>query len=290
MTLPINLIIDCDPGVDDALALWLAAARPDRLRLLAVTTVAGNRPVDTTCDNAIRLLDAAGLSQVPVYRGAARPIDGADARCNLVHGADGLGGVVLPLERSPQPVDAWNYLVQALNEHPPHSLTLATLGPLTNLALAEQHQPGVLSRFKQVVVMGGAVTVGNVWRFTCGRQRVSAYEAAPYRSLRSDRSWPAPPGRERQLPGRGPRKQDAGPSGSFGETLRTAEGRKHRFAASGSGRWPESAAAWLTPLRAVPPAKVRFRCTPDSRPQRWAKSGIGARRHSPVKPKRLQTV
>ena len=163
MTYPINLIIDCDPGIDDALALWLAAARPDRLRLLAVTTVAGNRPVEITCANTLRLLDAAGLHPVPVYAGAAQPLDGQPARCNLVHGADGLGGVALPLGRVAQPLPAWRYLVQVLNQHPPRSLTLAALGPLTNLALAEHHQPGVLRRLRRLVVMGGAVTCpGNV--------------------------------------------------------------------------------------------------------------------------------
>lgn len=163
MTRPIDLIIDCDPGIDDALALWLAAARPDRFHLLAVTTVAGNRPASVTCDNAIRLLDAAGLRQVPVYRGAGEPLSGQPARCNLVHGVDGLGGVQLPLQRSARPKAAWQYLLRALNNHPPQSLTLAAIGPLTNLALAEAHQPGVLSRLKQLVIMGGAVTcAGNV--------------------------------------------------------------------------------------------------------------------------------
>ena len=141
MTRPIDLIIDCDPGIDDALALWLAAARPDRFHLLAVTTVAGNRPAGVTCDNAIRLLDAAGLRQVPVYRGAGEPLSGQPARCNLVHGVDGLGGVQLPLQRSARPKAAWQYLLRALNNHPPQSLTLAAIGPLTNLALAEAHQP-----------------------------------------------------------------------------------------------------------------------------------------------------
>ena len=163
MMLPHDLIIDCDPGIDDALALWLAASQTDRFRLRAVTTVAGNRPVDITSANAIRLLDAAGRTEVPVYLGAAQPLDGSPARCNLVHGADGLGGVELALTRPPEPLPAWQFLVHALEQHPSGTLTLATLGPLTNLALVEQHSPGLLRRFRQVVVMGGAVTCpGNI--------------------------------------------------------------------------------------------------------------------------------
>ena len=85
-----HVIIDCDPGIDDALALLLAAGLPD-IELLAVTAVAGNRPVHITALNARRVLDLAGLEAVPVYAGAARPFGYREARCNLVHGADGLG-------------------------------------------------------------------------------------------------------------------------------------------------------------------------------------------------------
>jgi len=97
---PLPIVIDCDPGIDDALALLLAAASPE-LRLLAVTCVAGNRPVPITAANACRILDAAGRSDVPVYAGSARPIAHAQPRCNLVHGEDGLGGIPLVGERKP---------------------------------------------------------------------------------------------------------------------------------------------------------------------------------------------
>ena len=89
-----QIIIDCDPGIDDALALLLAAGS-DELDIIAVTTVAGNRPVDITTANARKVLNLAGMPHVPVYAGAERPLGHAQARCNLVHGEDGLGGVDL---------------------------------------------------------------------------------------------------------------------------------------------------------------------------------------------------
>lgn len=163
MSPPIDLIIDCDPGIDDALALFIALAAPRRLRLLGITCVAGNRPVDTTVVNAGRLLAAAGRPEVPVFRGAAGPVDGTPARCNLVHGEDGLGGVAMPAGVDAASEPAVDFLVRSLEAAPPHSLTIAAIGPLTNLALAEQRRPGVLSRAKALAIMGGAVQCpGNV--------------------------------------------------------------------------------------------------------------------------------
>jgi len=151
----IPLIIDTDPGIDDALALFLAAGSPE-LQLLGVTTVAGNRPVAVTSENACRLLDAAGCSSVPVYAGCARPIASGQARTNLVHGADGLGGVVLDCARRPADEHATSFLARTLRERPAHSVTLVAVGPLTNLALVEILHPGLLQRARQVNIMGGA--------------------------------------------------------------------------------------------------------------------------------------
>ncbi|QGZ42115.1 purine nucleosidase [Pseudoduganella flava] len=157
-----KVIIDCDPGIDDALALLLAAGLPD-LDLLAVTTVAGNRPADITAINARRILDLAGRHDVPVHAGAARPLGHADARCNLVHGEDGLGGVVLPQSGQVAPEHSALRLVQLLAEHPPGTVELVATGPLTNLALCEALAPGSLARARHVLVMGGALRVpGNI--------------------------------------------------------------------------------------------------------------------------------
>jgi purine nucleosidase len=149
-----RLVIDCDPGIDDALALLLAAASPE-LDLLGVTCVAGNRPVDVTSDNACRVLDLAGRGGVPVYRGCERPLACGEARVNLVHREDGLGGVTLPRSRGPLEMHAIDFLEQTLGREP-GEVTLVAVGPLTNLALAEIKRPGLLRQARRVLVMGGA--------------------------------------------------------------------------------------------------------------------------------------
>lgn len=157
-----HVIIDCDPGIDDALALLLAAGSPS-LRLLAVTTVAGNRPVATTAVNGRKILDLAGLRDVPVYAGAARPLGYAEPRCNLVHGEDGLGGVDLGVAAPVQDGHAANRLVELLLAHPEHSIELVATAPLTNLALAESLSPGILRRARRLLIMGGALRFpGNI--------------------------------------------------------------------------------------------------------------------------------
>ena len=151
----VPLIIDCDPGIDDALALFLAAASPE-LDLRAVTTVAGNRPLDITTANARRVLDLAGRVEVPVHAGCARPFAQDQARCNLVHGADGLGGALSTPSREPTEGHASDVLAAALLASAPNEMTVVAIGPLTNLALAEIRHPGVLRRSRQLLIMGGA--------------------------------------------------------------------------------------------------------------------------------------
>jgi purine nucleosidase len=158
---PMPLVIDCDPGIDDALALLLAAASPE-LELLGVTCVAGNRPVEVTSDNACRVLDLAGRADVPVHRGCGRPLAYGDARMNLVHREDGLGGVPLPRTRAPAAPHAIDFLEQVLSQAP-EQVTLVAIGPLTNLALAEIRRPGLLRQARRVLLMGGAAFCpGNV--------------------------------------------------------------------------------------------------------------------------------
>ena len=155
MPMPLPLLIDCDPGIDDALALLLAAAAPG-LDLRAVTCVAGNRPVEQTAPNARRILDLAGADGVPVHAGCARPLAQAEPRSNLVHGPDGLGGVTLPLRGRVEPRHAVDVLVEALQTAPAGTLHVVALGPLTNLALAELRAPGLLRRAARIDIMGGA--------------------------------------------------------------------------------------------------------------------------------------
>ncbi|MES2941639.1 MAG: nucleoside hydrolase [Pseudomonadota bacterium] len=149
-----HAVIDCDPGIDDALALLLAAGSPE-LVLDGVTCVAGNRPVEITAQNAARLLALAGLSSVPVYAGCERPMGQKQARCNLVHGEDGLGGVSLAPGMPLQNLHAVEFLAARLAALQP-PLTLIALGPLTNLALVETLWPGSLRRAESLLIMGGA--------------------------------------------------------------------------------------------------------------------------------------
>jgi purine nucleosidase len=157
-----TVVIDCDPGVDDALALLLAAASPE-FNLLGVTCVAGNRPVSITAGNACRVLDLAGRYDVSVYAGCSRPLTRSEPRCNLVHGEDGLSGVTLPLTRHPASLHAVDFLDRTLVDRGEGQVTLVAVGPLTNLALAEIKRPGILGRARAVLVMGGAAFCdGNV--------------------------------------------------------------------------------------------------------------------------------
>jgi purine nucleosidase len=150
----LDVIIDCDPGIDDALALMLAAGSPE-LRLLGVSCVAGNRPLAQTAVNAARVLALAGCASVPVYVGCARPIAHAQARCNQVHGDNGLGGVSLPEGRAPEALHATDFLADSLRAAP-GSITLIAIGPLTNLAVVEISHPGTLRLARDILVMGGA--------------------------------------------------------------------------------------------------------------------------------------
>jgi purine nucleosidase len=153
---PLAVVIDCDPGIDDALALALAVASPE-LDLRAVTCVAGNRPVDVTAANARRLVTLFGRPDIPVHAGASRPLLYPAPRTNLVHGEDGLGGVVIEAgARDVEVEHAADALARLLLSDLGPDLALVAMGPLTNLALAEIRHPGVLARARGIHIMGGA--------------------------------------------------------------------------------------------------------------------------------------
>ncbi|MEM1684955.1 MAG: nucleoside hydrolase [Nanopusillaceae archaeon] len=156
-----GLIIDCDPGVDDAVALLLALASPE-LALQAITTVAGNVPLAATSRNALQVCELAGQRQVPVYGGCPRPILHTPTTAHEVHGETGLGGYDLPppqksLEPQHGVVALMEWLLAA-----PEPLTLATLGPLTNIATLLILAPQVATKVERLVIMGGAMGLGNV--------------------------------------------------------------------------------------------------------------------------------
>jgi len=152
-----RIILDCDPGIDDAVALLLALASPAELELAAVTCVAGNVPLAQTELNARRVLTLAGRRDVPVYPGSVRPLMTADAASAPVHGTDGLGNVALEAPGfAAEPRHAVDFLVESVLAAPPGSLTLCPTGPLTNLAMAIVKAPEIAGRLAEVAIMGGA--------------------------------------------------------------------------------------------------------------------------------------
>jgi purine nucleosidase len=160
---PRLVILDTDPGVDDALALLYLSARPD-LKLLAITTVFGNADVETTTRNALWLRDRMGLS-APVHRGAEAPLNGPRGASPVhVHGENGLGDIDLsdPLSLpTPDSGAAHARIVELVRAHP-GAVTLVAIGPLTNLALALRAAPDIAGLVAGVTIMGGAFGQGNV--------------------------------------------------------------------------------------------------------------------------------
>jgi inosine-uridine nucleoside N-ribohydrolase len=154
-----RVVIDTDPGVDDAVAILLALAR-DELDVLALTTVAGNVAIDKTTLNARRLVDLSGRRDVLVARGAARPLAGVAGDASEVHGADGLGDQVWDEPRTPETDETAVELLGRLADEGP--LTVIAIGPLTNLATALARDPLFDTRVERLVVMGGASFQGNV--------------------------------------------------------------------------------------------------------------------------------
>jgi len=150
------IIIDTDPGQDDAVALLTALAARDRLEVLGLTTVAGNVPLELTTANALRILELAARPEVPVYAGCPRPILRPLVTAPEIHGEDGIEGADLPPPTiRVQARHAVPWMIDAIMAAP-KPVTLCTLGPLTNLALALVMEPRIVTRIEEVVAMGGA--------------------------------------------------------------------------------------------------------------------------------------
>lgn len=158
-----SIILDCDPGQDDAIALLLALASPEEIELLGVTAVAGNVPLALTAPNAQRILALAGRPEVPVWAGCDRPLIRDLETAEYVHGKTGLDGAELPPPAAPlgagHAVDA---IIELVMSRPPQSVTLCPTGPLTNVALAFRKEPRLAPRLARIVLMGGAMELGNV--------------------------------------------------------------------------------------------------------------------------------
>lgn len=159
-----NIIIDCDPGHDDAIALLLAT-RADSLKVLGVTTVAGNSELHYTTVNALKILNYAGVEDIPVYAGCSKPLMRELYRLTgaKIHGADGLGGPSIPAPvQQAESGHAVDYLVRTLRRAS-QPITLVATGPLTNVAAALAMDPAITQNIDRIVIMGGAVREpGNV--------------------------------------------------------------------------------------------------------------------------------
>ena len=156
MTIPI--ILDCDTGTDDAVAILLALASPE-LDIHGITVAGGNVGLDRTLTNTLALTKLAG-STVPVFQGADRPLLGAFVNESRVHGVDGLGGIVLPDGGKPAPELAADAIRRILRTSP-DPVTLVGIAPVTNLALALMTEPGLAAKIDTIVLMSGAWAEGN---------------------------------------------------------------------------------------------------------------------------------
>jgi len=158
MTRPI--IIDTDPGQDDALAILLALASPE-LAVLGITCVAGNVPLDKTTINARKVCELAGRSDTRVFAGASGPLSRTLVTAEYVHGKSGLDGYELPDPVMPLQEQAGvDFIVETVMNAPAQTITLCALGPLTNLGLALQAEPRLGERLQEIVLMGGGLFEG----------------------------------------------------------------------------------------------------------------------------------
>jgi len=158
--MPIPVILDCDPGHDDAVAILLACASPE-LRVLGISTVAGNVPLEKTSKNALKICELAALDQVKVYAGMSRPLVKDLLTAENVHGKSGLDGPDLPEpKRAIEPRHSVDFIIDALLAAK-DPITLIPTGPLTNIAMALLREPRIRSSIQEIVLMGGAIAEGN---------------------------------------------------------------------------------------------------------------------------------
>ena len=159
-----KIIIDTDPGQDDAVAILLALASPDEIEVLGVTAVAGNVPLALTERNARIVCELAGRPDIAVYAGCDRPLKRKLVTAEHVHGKTGLDGPKLPEPKIKlQEKHGVDFIIDTILQEPGNSVSLCPLGPLTNIASAILKQPKIVSRIKQIVLMGGAYfEVGNI--------------------------------------------------------------------------------------------------------------------------------
>ena len=160
--MPRKIILDCDPGHDDAVAILLAHGNPE-IELVAMTTVAGNQTLDKVTWNARSVATLAGITGVPVAAGCDRPLLRALIVAPEIHGVTGLDGTTLPEPTvALDPRHGVDVIIETIMAADPGEITLVPTGPLTNIAVAVRREPRIVSRVREIVLMGGAYTRGNV--------------------------------------------------------------------------------------------------------------------------------
>ena len=156
-----KIIIDCDPGQDDAVALFLAFASGTELELLGITTVGGNVPLELTHRNARQMCDIAGKSDVPVHAGCATPMIRPLQTAEMIHGDTGINGIDVIEPSTPlQSAHAIDFIIKTLLGADDALITLVATGPLTNIGTAIDREPAILPKIEGVVLMGGAMREG----------------------------------------------------------------------------------------------------------------------------------
>ena len=156
-----SIIIDCDPGQDDAIALLLAMSSPDELEILGITAVAGNVPLELTERNARQIRDLGRRSDIPVFAGCARPMNRDLVTAEYVHGVTGIDGIDIVTPNLPlEDLHAVDFIIESLHAADDESVTLVPIGPLTNIGTVIQKDPAVLTKVREIVIMGGAMREG----------------------------------------------------------------------------------------------------------------------------------
>jgi inosine-uridine nucleoside N-ribohydrolase len=158
---PLRIIIDTDPGVDDAMAILLALRSPE-LKVEAITPVSGNVPLAFTLPNALRLVEIAGRTDVPVAAGASVPLVRSLITASYVHGNNGLGGVEFAEPKIKPVAETATEIIRRIVRASPGEITIVAVGPLTNIATVLRSDPEIAKMIRAIVIMGGSLTGGNV--------------------------------------------------------------------------------------------------------------------------------
>ena len=282
-----KIILDCDPGIDDALAIAFAVGSPD-LDLIGITSVAGNVGIDLTTSNAQRVCEFIGATGIPVTRGSAAPLLRAPIDARLVHGDSGLGGARLPDPvNRPAGGHAIDYLIETIKAAP-GEITLVATGPLTNIALAVHREPRLVNLVSDFVIMGGSASRGNVTpaaEFNIGADPEAAavvfragwtvtmvgldvtLQARATAAVRDRLAPLGPLATELVLPGLDQYATDADPLAAT--PLADGEAGAAAAAASPPTGWGRPCTTWWRWLTPPPPA-CWAACPPGSRWRPWA--------------------